>query len=108
MNGYIQAKHENTPTYNEFGEDISEESAFDAELIPCKYYTPNTQNGELNFLVEKAGGIVTQASYIITTKNMTISGKHFALYDSKQTLICKKDCKSLQRLENIRRTKIVL
>lgn len=103
MKGYIQVKYENTPIYNEFGEDVSNESVFHTGLIPCKYY-----NGTRNDIVEVGGGNFIQASYIITTKDMNVFGKHFALYDSRKKLICQKDCKSLQRLENIRRAKIIL
>ena len=103
MNGYIRTKKETQPTYNEFGDEISVSSDYNDEYIPCKYHS-----GTRNDLVEVGGGIFQQASYVVTTRNMDVSGKHFALYDSRKSLVCEKDCKSLERLENIRRTKILL
>lgn len=103
MNGYIRAKKKTVPTYNEFGDEISDSSGYNDEYIPCKYHS-----GTRNDLVEVGSGIFQQASYVITTLDMDVSGKRFALYDSKKTLICEKDCKSLERLETIGRTKILL
>lgn len=103
MNGYIRAKKETLPTYNEFGDEISTSSDYDETFIPCKYYS-----GTRDDLVEVGSGIFQQASYVITTLDMNVSGKRFALYDSRKTLICEKDCRSLERLETIGRTKILL
>ncbi|MDO5106029.1 hypothetical protein [Capnocytophaga sp.] len=103
MNGYLRPKKQTAPTYNEFGDEISTSSAYDEAFIPCKYYSASRDD-----LVEVGNGVFQQASYVITTLDMEVTGKHFALYDSRKNLVCEKDCKSLERLETIGRTKILL
>lgn len=103
MNGYIQPKTPTEPIFNEFGDEISAVRQEQTPLIPCKYYTENRHD-----FSPKAGGTFPTQTHIITTKNMHISGVRFALYDSQKNFICEKDRQRLERLENIKRTKIIL
>lgn len=108
MKGFLRIKKEVEPVFNEFGEEISQNAHFETDYIACKYYSPDNQNDRLNFLGKIAGGNFSQVSYIITTKDMKVSGKHFALYDSDKHLICEKDCISLEKLTTIQRIKIII
>lgn len=103
MDGFIKLKKENEVIFNEFGENISDTAPTESDFVSCKYYAATR-----NDVFDAGGGVFTQASFVITTKNMTVSGKQIALYDSQKNKICEKDCKSLERLEKIRRTKILI
>lgn len=103
MYGYIQTKQETEPIFNEFGDEISTGQSEETPLIACKYYAPSRTDIALN-----GGGMFPQNQFVITTKNMNVWGKRFALYDSRKNFICEKDAQSVERLENIQRIKIIL
>lgn len=102
MDGWIQIKKISEPVFNEYGEEISNKSSFGVS-IPCKYHSATR-----NDIVDIGGGNFSQASYVITVRNMGVTGAHFRLLDSFENIICEKDSKSLERLEKIKRIKILI
>lgn len=103
MDGTISAKIKtgggNDP---ETGTPIPVESSW-SEPVECKYKA-NLLNNKGRYL----GGTFQQASYEITTTDMSFTAAIIRLFDSRNNLVCEKEVMSLEVLEFVNRVKIVV
>lgn len=105
MKGILKAKVVGVgtePAFDNDGNPIEIATTFGLG-IDCKYFSANR-----NDVVDIGDGTFVQASYVITVKDMSFDATIIQLINSRNEIVCEKDVKSLEVLENIKRVKIVV
>jgi hypothetical protein len=102
MNGYIKGLIEADQSFDNDGNPIGISDSFSSN-IPCKYVSANR-----NDATSVGDGTFSQATYMITIRDMSFRSKQIKLFNSDSVCVCTKDIIGLEVLETVKRLKIII